>query len=554
MSGGTGNILESVSKIGLGIVAPETVPFIAAESGAENIANGGNPLTAIASTGLGLAGGSSGIGSMFGDAAQALPAADSSIFQGPQLTSAADSSIFQGPQLASGADSGLIKGPQLASNAVDVSSPPTIPQTNPYASQLTQAQQQYPVGTGTDASLAAQSGDSTTRQIGQGVNAINPQGTLAGKDATIKDAADKGFWGSLNNWQKAGIIGAGGLGAYALISADNKRFGTPAGGGQGSAYIRPYNYSKTVNPNYGGVGQPYFSSQNMTASTPINAYNYGATVPGMASGGIVAMADGGNTARYTAPTNTISQAVQDYNNMLAQRAQEEYVNQPQLGVMTPRAVGAGNAGIGQAPQAPNMIPTAAQTPAQTPANNLANPYGDLASTQAWQQQAGGDRGANGGIIRVKKYAMGGGIGGYTPSPDDGQAAGVHPVDTNIIGAHPSVSMGPSYPMQGITSSFAGGGSTYNLGSYSDGGRLLKGPGDGVSDDIPAQIGQHQPARLADGEFVIPARIVSELGNGSTDAGAKRLYKMMSKIQEGRKKSIGKDKVATDSKAYKHLPS
>jgi hypothetical protein len=93
---------------------------------------------------------------------------------------------------------------------------------------------------------------------------------------------------------------------------------------------------------------------------------------------------------------------------------------------------------------------------------------------------------------------------------------------------------------------------YNLGSYSDGGRLLKGPGDGVSDDIPAVIGQNQPARLAEGEFVIPARIVSELGNGSTDAGAKRLYAMMDKIQAGRKKTIGKDNVAKDTKAKKHL--
>ena len=93
---------------------------------------------------------------------------------------------------------------------------------------------------------------------------------------------------------------------------------------------------------------------------------------------------------------------------------------------------------------------------------------------------------------------------------------------------------------------------YNLGSYSDGGRLLKGPGDGVSDDIPAVIGQNQPARLAEGEFVIPARIVSELGNGSTDAGAKRLYAMMDNIQAGRKKTIGKDNVAKDTKAKKHL--
>lgn len=101
--------------------------------------------------------------------------------------------------------------------------------------------------------------------------------------------------------------------------------------------------------------------------------------------------------------------------------------------------------------------------------------------------------------------------------------------------------------------YAQGGISH-LGSYSDGGRLLKGPGDGVSDDIPAQIGARQPARLADGEFVIPARIVSEIGNGSTAAGAKRLYAMMDRIQQGRKKSVGKGKVAVDSKAYKHLPA
>jgi hypothetical protein len=93
----------------------------------------------------------------------------------------------------------------------------------------------------------------------------------------------------------------------------------------------------------------------------------------------------------------------------------------------------------------------------------------------------------------------------------------------------------------------------HLGSYSDGGRLLKGPGDGVSDDIPARIGKHQPARLADGEFVIPARIVSELGNGSTDAGARKLYEMMDRVQASRKKSIGKGKFAVNSKAAKHLP-
>jgi hypothetical protein len=101
---------------------------------------------------------------------------------------------------------------------------------------------------------------------------------------------------------------------------------------------------------------------------------------------------------------------------------------------------------------------------------------------------------------------------------------------------------------------AGGGIMHGLGGYSDGGRLLRGPGDGVSDSIPAVIGKRQPARLADGEFVIPARIVSELGNGSTEAGARKLYAMMERVQKSRKKSIGKKKVAVNSKADKHLPA
>jgi hypothetical protein len=76
----------------------------------------------------------------------------------------------------------------------------------------------------------------------------------------------------------------------------------------------------------------------------------------------------------------------------------------------------------------------------------------------------------------------------------------------------------------------------DLGSYSDyarGGRMLKGPGDGMSDSIPANIAGKRPARLADGEFVIPADVVSHLGNGSTDAGAKQLYAMMAKVRTAR---------------------
>jgi hypothetical protein len=103
---------------------------------------------------------------------------------------------------------------------------------------------------------------------------------------------------------------------------------------------------------------------------------------------------------------------------------------------------------------------------------------------------------------------------------------------------------------------AGGGMAgqFNLGGYSDGGRLLRGPGDGVSDSIPATIGNKRPARLADGEFVVPARIVSELGNGSTEAGARKLYAMMDRVQKARRGTVGKGRVAKNSRSEKYLPA
>jgi hypothetical protein len=82
----------------------------------------------------------------------------------------------------------------------------------------------------------------------------------------------------------------------------------------------------------------------------------------------------------------------------------------------------------------------------------------------------------------------------------------------------------------------------DLGSYSDGGRMLRGPGDGMSDSIPASIAGKRPARLATEEFVVPADVVSHLGNGSSDAGAKQLYAMMDRVRKARtgRKSQGRE--------------
>jgi len=92
-----------------------------------------------------------------------------------------------------------------------------------------------------------------------------------------------------------------------------------------------------------------------------------------------------------------------------------------------------------------------------------------------------------------------------------------------------------------------------LPEYAAGGKLLRGAGDGMSDDIPAVIKgkTNQRAALADGEFVIPADVVSHLGNGSTEAGAKRLYSMMSKVRKAR---TGNPKQGKQIQAEKYMPA
>jgi hypothetical protein len=81
-------------------------------------------------------------------------------------------------------------------------------------------------------------------------------------------------------------------------------------------------------------------------------------------------------------------------------------------------------------------------------------------------------------------------------------------------------------------------------------RYLRGGGDGMSDSIRARIGGKQEARLADGEFVVPADVVSHLGNGSSNAGAKRLYEMMNRVRKSR---TGKTRQAPEVNTRKMMP-
>jgi len=138
------------------------------------------------------------------------------------------------------------------------------------------------------------------------------------------------------------------------------------------------------------------------------------------------------------------------------------------------------------------------------------------------------------------------VGGYTPGSAEAARAA-----SGQFGMDPSTrgNFAAGLAQGGITSIHA----PYNLGGYAAGGnpRLLRGPGDGMSDNIPATINNRQPARLADGEYVITADVVSHLGNGSTEAGAKQLDAMMKRIRKGR---TGTSKQGKQIDPRKYLPA
>jgi len=83
------------------------------------------------------------------------------------------------------------------------------------------------------------------------------------------------------------------------------------------------------------------------------------------------------------------------------------------------------------------------------------------------------------------------------------------------------------------------------------GGYLSGPGDGMSDDIPATINGNEPAALADGEFVVPADVVSHLGNGSSNAGSKKLYEMMAQLRKDR---TGTEKQGKEINPERYIPA
>lgn len=144
------------------------------------------------------------------------------------------------------------------------------------------------------------------------------------------------------------------------------------------------------------------------------------------------------------------------------------------------------------------------------------------------QQRPTTTGADGKVIPYRPGQ--GGIRYFTPMTYTATGKDMAaPAAGTVIGAPPPPpgNAAGGYMPSGIAMLAAGG----------SGSRYLRGAGDGVSDSIPAKFERSgQPARLADGEFVIDARTVSELGNGSSEAGARKLYAMLDRVHSMRKQA------------------
>lgn len=282
---------------------------------------------------------------------------------------------------------------------------------------------------------------------------------------------------------------------------------TRLGGGSQKALIRPYTFERTQNPEAYAPsptaysGEPFDSRERNYFTEKFTALDpYRAPGPEYAAGGLTALAVGG-------PVETMS----------AENAVGQNLDYPQSQLQTSMYSNP----MMQRPIVSDVIKSGLDAPVD--------------------QYAGQERFASGGDSR---RGMDLNMLDTISSARDADPESMAAMRASGYNMGDLEKYGTGYAAGGIS----------HLGDYSDGGRLLRGPGDGVSDSIPASIGDRRPARLADGEFVVPARIVSELGNGSTEAGARKLYAMMDRVQKARKKSVGQKKVAVDSKAEKLLPA
>ena len=353
-----------------------------------------------------------------------------------------------------------------------------------------------------------------------GVNAAIAGGLVGGFETLRTGDVGKGLMAGLGAYGGAGLGSAAGIGASAAPAATTTAApGLSTAGGAGSQA------AGLSSGNLGAASSNFGISTTPSATLGID-YSAGQMYPG------TDIAKGVTTSSIAAPANSL------------------YA--PNLTASAPGMTGGQLAKYGFAAAAPAlndaMTPKIPEMPGEEDLGPNAGKYisSDFQAYEPrrpnpyYRPQGLGYTGyaAQGGMMPDDlSYAMGGQVDPMQQMPNGGLAA--------LQGMRDGYSAPQT--MDGNIPQMADGGS---IGGYSDGGRMLKGPGDGMSDSIPATIGNKQPARLADGEFVVPADVVSHLGNGSTDAGAKHLYSMMDKVRKAR---TGTKKQGKQIKPEKYMP-
>jgi len=361
--------------------------------------------------------------------------------------------------------------------------------------------------------LAASQGAGTSGAAGAGLevapNVIAPTsaGTTGGAGTTAPTTnifgQTAGTSGYLSNTQLGMIGGTAGLGG--LMQAERDQYGQP-------------------NVEYSGpLSKLKYDPDKFTASAPTYAPASVYRPTYAAEGGIMRLAQGGMA---TGPVERMSQNMMGGQGNMFPLSQQEHTNFA----------------------TPTQMPASAEI-IRSDYDTKTNPYsGVMMARGGIARYDGGGLSALAGIP-----SSGGQTNTVTQTSDQGIAAlpgkkrmlTKEQMDAIALQGMSKGAMKDIYGQMAEQGLAAGG----HLGGYSDGGRMLKGPGDGMSDNIPATIAGKQPARLADGEFVIPADVVSHLGNGSTDAGAKQLYAMMNRVRKAR---TGNSKQGKQIKPAKYM--
>jgi hypothetical protein len=482
----------------------------------------------------GLGAGAAGYGSFAGEAAGETAAAQGAAAEAsavPPVTDAG-SAVGTGPATTNPVTQGSVTGTPLGSSPSTPFQMPAGSSTVPDVSTMTPQTGYVPPASANvnpyTMTQAEATGAATNPSAGLGTTSAGTNAATAPKGMGIGEAA----WKNVQADPKLGIMAAGSTYAYAQ---PDRNTGAPtikhdADKGQQYKFEKDANYQ---NARYTPI-----------SDTEANQlYHWRA-----ANGGLTpSFADGGAPVGYEDDANV---APAGYEGGIRE-AFPGYDVAPNQGISAAMSQRDVPAPVSAPSNGFRFDPTTGTFVGSGPSGNTiykgGGEYGlDEAGQKAADETAapaptydGGGGNANGGLMQA--YASGGPIQSII---DKLKAQGAFDEPTPQY----------SYDQENQTYEKMAEGGLSHLGSYSDGGRLLRGPGDGVSDSIPAMIGKKQPARLADGEFVVPARIVSEIGNGSTEAGARKLYAMMDRVQKARGKTVGKGKIAKNTRADKFLPA